>query len=236
MTKSDVAAMMRAIQRDARETGGLTGRPIIRAAVLDAMRAVHRPAFVSKADAARACENMPLPIGHGQTISQPFIVALMTDLLDLGSGARVLEVGTGCGYQAAVLAALGATVYSIEIVEALATAAAARLAALGYSAVTVKAGDGAGGWPEQAPFDGVIVTAAAPAIPPLLIEQLKPGGLLVIPVGQAASSQSLQRVCKRAGGGSQTMTVLPVAFVPLTGGGREPPSRAGTRAGRPGER
>ncbi len=217
MTKADVEAMLCAIEQDARETGGLTGRPVISAAVLDAMRTVHRPAFVSKSDAARAYENMPLPIGHGQTISQPFIVALMSELLDLGPGARVLEIGTGCGYQTAILAALGATVYSIEIVEDLATAAAARLGALGCPRVTVKAGDGYGGWPEQAPFDGVIVTAAAPAIPPPLVEQLKPGGLLIIPIGQAASSQSLQRVRKRADGGSQTTTVLPVAFVPLTG-------------------
>ena len=210
--------MLEAIARDARETGRQTGRPEIGAAVLDAMRAVPREAFVAAADRALAYENRPLSIGHGQTISQPFIVALMTALLDVEPGARVLEIGTGCGYQTAVLCALGAHVHSVEIVAPLATAAAARLAALGYAQATVRAGDGHAGWPEEAPFDGIIVTAAAPSIPPALVVQLKPGGCLVIPVGPAGATQRLTRVGKRADGSSDTKTVLPVAFVPLTGG------------------
>ena len=210
--------MMEAIARDARETGRQTGRPEMSAAVACAMRAVPRAAFVAEADAAQAYENRPLPIGHGQTISQPFIVALMTELLDIEPGARILEVGTGCGYQTAILCALGATVCSVEIVEPLAAAAAARLAALGHAEAAVRAGDGHAGWPEQAPFDGIVVTAAAPAVPPALVAQLKPGGRLVIPVGPAGATQSLQRLEKRADGSCKTRTVLPVAFVPLTGG------------------
>ena len=210
--------MLEAIARDARETGRQTGRPEIGAAVLDAMRAVPREAFVAAADRALAYENRPLSIGHGQTISQPFIVALMTALLDVEPGARVLEIGTGCGYQTAVLCALGAHVHSVEIVAPLATAAAARLAALGYAQVTVRAGDGHAGWPEEAPFDGIIVTAAAPSIPPALVAQLRPGGRLVIPVGPAGATQRLTRIGKRADGSSAAKTVLAVAFVPLTGG------------------
>ena len=210
--------MLEAIARDARETGRQTGRPEIGAAVLDAMRAVPREVFVAAADRALAYENRPLSIGHGQTISQPFIVALMTALLDVEPGARVLEIGTGCGYQTAVLCALGAHVHSVEIVAPLAAAAAARLAALGYAQATVRAGDGHAGWPEEAPFDGIIVTAAAPSIPPALVAQLRPGGRLVIPVGPAGATQLLTRVGKRANGSSAAKTVLAVAFVPLTGG------------------
>ena len=210
--------MLEAIAQDARETGRLTGLAEIDAPVLDAMRTVPREAFVPEAEAAWAYENRPLPIGNGQTISQPFIVALMTALLDVGPGARILEVGTGCGYQTAILCALGARVYSVEIVESLATAAAARLAALGYVQATVRAGDGHAGWPAEAPFDGIIVTAAAPSVPPALAAQLKPGGNLVIPVGPAGATQSLQRIEKHADGTRVAETVLPVAFVPLTGG------------------
>ena len=210
--------MLDAIARDAQETGDLTGRPVFSDAVMDAMRTVPRGAFVPKAEADFAWENRPLPIGHGQTISQPYIVALMTELLDIEPGARILEIGTGCGYQTAVLCALGAAVYSIEVVEPLATAAAARLADLGYAEATVRTGDGHTGWPEHAPYDGIIVTAAAPTVPPALVDQLTPGGCLVIPVGRAATTQSLQRICKRNDGSAETKTVLPVAFVPLTGG------------------
>ena len=210
--------MLDAIARDAQQTGDLTGRPVFSDAVMDAMRTVPRGAFVPEAEADFAWENRPLPIGHGQTISQPYIVALMTELLDIEPGARLLEIGTGCGYQTAVLCALGATVYSIEVVEPLATAAAARLADLGYRQATVRAGDGHAGWPEHAPYDGIIVTAAAPSVPPALVAQLRPGGNLVIPVGRAATTQSLQRIRKRADGSTETRTVLPVAFVPLTGG------------------
>ena len=210
--------MLDAIARDARETGGLTGRPVFGDAVMEAMRQVPRAAFVPEREAAFAYENRPLPIGHGQTISQPYIVALMTELLDIEPGARILEIGTGCGYQTAILCALGATVYSVEVVEPLATAAAARLTDLGYTEATVRAGDGRGGWPEHAPYDGIIVTAAAPSVPPALVAELKPGACLLVPVGRAAATQSLQRIQKRADGSSETKTVLPVAFVPLTGG------------------
>ena len=210
--------MLEAVARDARETGDKTGRPVFGAAVMEAMRTVPRAAFVPETEKPFAFENRPLPIGHGQTISQPFVVALMSELLDVEPGARILEVGTGCGYQTAVLSALGATVYSVEVVEALATAAAARLEALGYGRATVRAGDGHAGWPEEAPFDGVIVTAAAPSVPPDLVAQLKPGGCLVIPVGRAAKTQHLQRIERRADGSSEAKTVLPVAFVPLTRG------------------
>jgi len=213
-----VDTMLEAIARDARETGDQTGRPVFSDAVLDAMRTVPRAAFVPDAEAAFAHENRPLAIGHGQTISQPFIVALMTELLDVEPGARILEVGTGCGYQTAILCALGAMVHSVEVVEPLATAAAARLKALGYTQATVHAGDGHAGWPEGAPFDSIIVTAAAPSIPPALVAQLKPGGCLVIPVGRAAATQNLQRIEKRSSGLSEAKTLLPVAFVPLTGG------------------
>ena len=210
--------MLEAIARDARETGDKTGRPVFGNAVMEAMRTVPRAAFVPEAEKPFAYENRPLPIGHGQTISQPFVVALMTELLDVEPGARILEVGTGCGYQTAILCALGATVYSVEVVEPLATAAAARLAALGYAQATIRAGDGHAGWPEEAPFDGIIVTAAAPSVPAALLAQLKPSGCLVIPVGRAGETQHLQRIVKRADGSSEAKTVLPVAFVPLTRG------------------
>jgi len=159
----------------------------------------------------------PLPIGHGQTISQPYIVALMTSLVRPAKEHVVLEIGTGSGYQAAVLSRLAARVYSIEIVEPLAREAAARLKALGYANVTVRAGDGYKGWPEQAPFDAIVVTAAAPHIPQPLVEQLKPGGRMVIPVGSAPSSQDLMVVEKDHDGRARTRRALPVRFVPLTG-------------------
>ena len=210
--------MLDAIARDAQETGALTGRPVFADAVMDAMRTVPRAAFVPEGEKAFAWENRPLPIGHAQTISQPYIVALMTELLDVAPGARILEIGTGCGYQTAVLCALGAVVHSVEVVEPLAAAAALRLADLGYAGATVRAGDGRDGWPEHAPYDGIIVTAAAPSVPPALVTQLKPGGSLLIPVGRETATQSLQRIRKRADGSCETTTVLPVAFVPLTGG------------------
>ena len=210
--------MLDAIARDAQETGALTGRPVFADAVMEAMRSVPREAFVPQTEAAFAYENRPLPIGHGQTISQPYIVALMTELLDVEPGARILEIGTGCGYQTAILCALGATVYSIEVVEPLATAATARLADLGYAQATVRAGDGRGGWPEHAPYDGIVVTAAAPSLPPALLDQLRPGACLLIPVGRAATTQHLQRIRKRVDGSCEPTAVLPVAFVPLTGG------------------
>lgn len=200
-----------------------TGKDSLDARVLEAIQQVPRHAFVPGQEADYAYHNGPLPIGHGQTISQPFIVALMSDLLVselLGKGANqvVLEVGCGSGYQSAVLSLLVKQVYSIEIVPELAREAGERLMRLGFDNVTVRQGDGYHGWPEHAPFDGIIVTAAAPHIPQPLIEQLKPGGRMVIPVGSPYSSQDLLLVEKNGAGEVSTRNLLPVAFVPLTGG------------------
>ena len=211
-------AMVETIAALARDTGAETGRAQFSAPVMVAMGKVPRHRFVPDAQAAHAYDDRPLPIGNGQTISQPYIVALMTDLLDLKAGDRVLEIGTGCGYQAAVLAAIAREVYTIEIVAPLAAEAAARLATLGYRNVTARAGDGYRGWPEHAPFDAIIVTAAAPAVPPALIEQLKPGGRLVIPVGAQWEPQQLLVIDKNAAGATTTRRVLGVRFVPLTRG------------------
>jgi protein-L-isoaspartate(D-aspartate) O-methyltransferase len=209
-------AMVDTIAELARETGAETGRARFNARVMAAMNRVPRHRFVPADLELQAYANRPLPIGEGQTISQPFIVALMTDLIDVKSGDRVLEIGTGCGYQAAVLGELAREVYTIEIVAPLAKDAAARLAALGYRNVAAKSGDGYHGWPEHAPFDAIIVTAAAPAVPPALIAQLKPGGKLVIPVGAQWSGQSLLVIEKSADGKTTTRNALAVRFVPLT--------------------
>ncbi|MDF1561512.1 MAG: protein-L-isoaspartate(D-aspartate) O-methyltransferase [Deltaproteobacteria bacterium] len=181
--------------------------------VLVAMREVPRHRFVPPAYRAEAHADHPLPIGHGQTISQPYIVALMSQAAGIEPGDRVLEVGTGSGYQAAVLARMGAEVYSIEILEALAKEADARLKALGYP-VTVRHGDGYAGWPEKAPFDAIVVTAAPPQVPEPLKAQLKVGGRLVIPVGE--HFQSL-RVITRTPEGFTSRSIAPVRFVPMTG-------------------
>ena len=186
-------------------------------AVITALRKVPRPLFVPESQRDKAWENRPLPIGHGQTISQPNVVALMTDLLQIEPGDRVLEVGTGSGYQAAILAEVGAEVYSIEIVEELARSARKRLRELGYGKVHLRTGDGYHGWPEAAPFDGIIVTAAASHVPPPLVRQLKPGGRMVIPVGGRFTLQYLMLVEKDAQGTVSTRQLLPVIFVPLTG-------------------
>jgi protein-L-isoaspartate(D-aspartate) O-methyltransferase len=181
---------------------------------LAAMRAVPRHSFVPSSVAADAYADFPLAIGHGQTISQPYVVAFMTEALHLSGGEIVLEVGTGSGYQAAVLACIAAKVYTIEIVEPLATEARERLARLGYRNVSVRAGDGYAGWPEAGPFDGIVVTAAAPRIPEPLKAQLREGGRLVIPVGD-----DLQEivVVTRHGDAFLETRVLPVRFVPMTG-------------------
>ncbi|HEY6000438.1 MAG TPA: protein-L-isoaspartate(D-aspartate) O-methyltransferase [bacterium] len=184
--------------------------------VLAAMRAVPRHRFVPPELAAEAYEDHPLPIGEGQTISQPYIVALMTELLALRGGERVLEVGTGSGYQAAVLAELAGEVYSIEILAPLAQRAAATLAGLGYGRVRVRTGDGYLGWPEAAPFDAIVVTAAPDHVPQPLIDQLKIGGRLVLPVG--SYYQELV-VCTKTEAGLQRRSVVPVRFVPMTGEG-----------------
>jgi protein-L-isoaspartate(D-aspartate) O-methyltransferase len=204
------------IAQDAQDTAKLTGRERFDARVLAALRTVRREAFVPRSLAARAYVNAPLPIGAGQTISQPYIVALMTDLLDLRPDHHVLEVGTGSGYQAAVLAELAATVCSVEVIPELAARAAAALAAEGYGRVALRTGDGAQGWPERAPFDAIIVTAAARAVPPALVEQVRPGGRLVIPVGEAHGEQELRLLHKDAAGNVTSRSVLAVAFVPLT--------------------
>ena len=211
-------AMIDTIVEEARLTGADTGRPRLAPRVLEAMAAVPRDAFVPDDLAPHAWDNRPLPIGDGQTISQPFIVALMTDLLDPEPGDRVLEVGTGCGYQAAVLSRLVAEVYTVEYLPELGRTAEERLAALGRDNVRVRVGDGCAGWPEAAPFDGIIVTAGATRVPDTLVEQLAPGARLVIPVGDGRFGQELRVVVADADGAPETHSVLPVAFVPLRGG------------------
>ena len=211
--------MVEAVARMARDTARETGRASFAPAVMDAMGRVPRHRFVPPALVPRAYENNPLPIGQGQTISQPYIVALFTDLIEPKAGDVVLEVGTGSGYQAAVLAELVKTVYSIEIVEPLGREAERRLAANGYRNVVVRIGDGYAGWPEHAPFDAIVVTAAAPHVPEPLVAQLKPGGRMVIPVDAGAFGQDLLLIRKNADGTVSRTVVLPVRFVPLTGPG-----------------
>lgn len=189
--------------------------PALSAPLREALLTVPRHRFVPAALTDHAYADAPLPIGDGQTISQPFVVALMTALLDPGADEDILEVGTGSGYQAAVLSRLARQVYSIECVDTLAQAAAARLAALGYDNVTVRSGDGHEGWPEHAPYAGIIVTAAAAQVPPALLEQLAPGGRLVAPVGPHGGVQSLQVIDKDARGDERRRDIIAVAFVPL---------------------
>ncbi len=196
---------------------GLRGREISDPAVLAAVAAVPRHLFVPEEERGRAYADQALPIGSGQTISQPYIVALMTSLLGLKPGARVLEVGTGSGYQAAVLSHLAGEVYTIEILRPLAEGARRTLTDLGYRNVRFRVGDGFQGWPEAAPFDAIIVTAAPPAVPAPLLAQLKTGGRLVIPVGARDALQSLLVFTRRADGGFDRASVLPVRFVPMTG-------------------
>jgi protein-L-isoaspartate(D-aspartate) O-methyltransferase len=198
-----------------RETRLETGRAALSERTIAAMRKVPRHRFVLPGDERYAYDNRPLPIGHGQTISQPFIVALMTDLMDVKPSDRVLEIGTGCGYQAAVLAELAREVYTIEIVEPLGREAAQRLQALGYRNVVTKIGDGYQGWAEHAPFDAIMVTAAAHEVPAPLTEQLKPGGRLVIPVGTQWGGQTLLLIVKGQDGKLTRREVLAVRFVPL---------------------
>jgi protein-L-isoaspartate(D-aspartate) O-methyltransferase len=185
--------------------------------VLDAMRRVPRHEFVPDPFRAAAYQDHPLPIGHDQTISQPYIVAYMTELVDPQPTDRVLEIGTGSGYQSAVIAELAAEVYSIEIVDALAARARDTLTRLGYRNVQVRSGDGYGGWPEAAPFNKVIVTAAPPGLPQALVDQLAVGGTLVVPVGTQGSGQMMTVVRKTAEGVTSTQTI-PVRFVPMVKG------------------
>lgn len=198
----------------------VAARGIDEAEVLHAMRVVPRHLFVPIALRAKAYADRPLPIhtapgGAVQTISQPYMVAAMTAALGVTAGDRVLEVGTGCGYQAAVLAEVASEVFSLEVLPDLAGEAADRLAALGYRNVEVRAGDGALGWPEQAPFDGILVACGATAVPPALLDQLAPGRRLVVPVGEPGQTMDLQLWTRDEGGSYRTRSLMPVRFVPL---------------------
>lgn len=209
--------MLDVIQRDVRETRGYLGRERLEQKVVDAMGKVKRHAFVLPRSRKYAYENRPLPIGYGQTISQPYIVAIMTDLLDLKPSDRVLEIGTGSGYQAAVLAELVKEVYTIEVIRELGISAAKRLEELGYRNIKTRIGDGYYGWESHAPYDAIIVTAAAGNIPPPLFRQLKPGGRMIIPVKSFSQVQYLVLITKDKHGAMKTRQILPVRFVPLTG-------------------
>jgi protein-L-isoaspartate(D-aspartate) O-methyltransferase len=207
--------MLRDIERELQLTRRMIGRDRFSERVMAAMREVPRDHFVPEAERRFAYDNGPLPIGCGQTISQPYIVALMTDLLDVAETARVLEIGTGSGYQSAVLSRVVKQVYSVEIIDELSKRAQITLQTLGYDNVACRCDDGYQGWREHAPYDAILVTAAAPEIPAPLLEQLKPMARLVIPVGQPYSSQELMVVEKSAAGGFCTRGVLGVVFVPL---------------------
>lgn len=207
-------ALLKEIAVEAEMTAESTGLHEFDPRIMDVMSRIPRQDFVPSHERPYAWLNQPLPIGHRQTISQPFIVALMTNLLQPRPDHMVFEVGTGSGYQAAVLSELVKAVYSVELDPDLAKDAADRLQRLGYDNVSVRAGDGAAGWPDYAPFDGIIVTAAAEKIPPALVEQLKRGGRMVIPVN-AAVGQELLVLHKTKEGEVETKSVLPVSFVPL---------------------
>jgi protein-L-isoaspartate(D-aspartate) O-methyltransferase len=204
------------IERDVRATSETTGRDRLSDSVIAAMGTVPRHEFVPASQRGNAYLNRPLPIGEGQTISQPYIVALMTDLAELQPDSVVLEIGTGSGYQAAVLAEIARDVYTIEIVRTLGERATETLKRLGYDNVQVRIGDGYQGWPEAAPFDAIVVTAAPDEVPQPLIRQLRAGGRLVVPVGEEGAVQSLRVLQKDAAGNITTADVLPVRFVPLT--------------------
>lgn len=218
MRANKVDAMLRTIEREARLTASLTGRSTFDPRVMEALEQVPRDAFVPPEMLDQAFDNGPLPIGRGQTISQPYIVALMTDLLEPQATQTILEIGTGSGYQAAILALLVKQVYSLEIIPSLAAQAAGLLSRLGYDNVAVRTGDGHTGCPEHAPYDGIIITAAATHLPPALLEQLRPGGRLVVPVGLPYMAQELLLVEKDQAGRLHTRDILGVAFVPMTGG------------------
>lgn len=219
--EKDMNHMLEDIRLEVELTQEYIGFTRLSEAVMNAMAEVPRHRFVPDALQLFAYANGPLAIGHGQTISQPYIVALMTELLAIGPESIVLEIGTGSGYQTAVLSRLVKRVYSMEIVEPLAEAAKQRLQSLGYDNIRTRQGDGYLGWPEHAPYDAILVTAAAPYIPEPLIQQLRPGGRLVIPVGIPMEGQELLLVEKRSDGMTDTRPVLPVAFVPLVRGARQ---------------
>ena len=209
--------LVEAIEQDVRDTSLYLDKEALDPRVMTAIAKVPRHEFVPATQRRHAYANRPLPIGFGQTISQPYIVALMSDLIKPRPGDSVLELGTGSGYQAAMLAELTGHVYSIEIIEELGAQAAARLSRLGYDNVTLRIGDGYYGWEEHAPFDAIVVTAAASHVPPPLVAQLKPGGRMVIPVGSRFLTQQLVLIEKDPGGQLVTRQILPVRFVPLTG-------------------
>jgi protein-L-isoaspartate(D-aspartate) O-methyltransferase len=212
------ARMVAEIEATYAETRSLTGLPAMSPRVRAALGKVERHRLVPPEQRALAYRNHPLPIGQGQTISQPYIVALSTDLIAPQPQHLVLEVGTGSGYQAAILAETVGRVFSIEIIESLGKEAAERLRALGYNNIEIRIGDGYKGWPEKAPFDAIVVTAAAPRVPEALLEQLKPGGRLVIPVGEPGGAQDLLLIVKTAQGRLERKSILPVRFVPLVPG------------------
>ncbi len=211
------AAMIDTIETGVRETSLYLDKEALDQRVIDAMATVPRHEFVPADQLSNAYENRPLPIGHGQTISQPYIVAIMTDLLRLQPTDRVLEIGTGSGYQAAILGQLISSVHTIEIIEPLARDAKEKFSRLGYGNIESRIGDGYYGWEEQAPFDAIVVTAAASHVPPPLIRQLRPGGRMIIPVGSRFLTQQLVLISKSEDGQVTTRQILPVRFVPLTG-------------------
>jgi protein-L-isoaspartate(D-aspartate) O-methyltransferase len=210
-------AMVHIIEQDVRETSLYLNKQALDPLVISAMGKVPRHLFVPHNRRHNAYENRPLPIGYGQTISQPYIVAIMTDLLKPEQQDRVLEVGTGSGYQAAILAELVDSVYSMEIIRPLGETATERLQQLGYKNVHVRVADGYYGWEQHAPYDAIVVTAAASHIPPPLIAQLNPGGRMVIPIGSRFLVQELILIEKSNDGELKTRQIMPVAFVPLTG-------------------
>ena len=217
MVKKKLKHMLDEIEGEVKFTSGMIGKKKLDPKVMAAMSNTPREKFIPTSYVSHAYDNRPLPIGYDQTISQPYIVALMTDLLELGADDVVLEIGTGSGYQAAILSQLCKQVYSIEYVAELARLAKERLEDLGYSNVDTRAGNGYNGWLEHAPYDGIIVTAAATRIPEPLIEQLKPGGRMVIPVGRQYMHQELMLVEKDESGKVEQTEVLGVAFVPFKG-------------------
>ena len=210
-----VQAMLDEIAADTRETAARTGRAALSDRVMGAMSRVPRDVFVPDSLRASAWLNRPFPIGHGQTVSQPFVVALMTELANPQTRDRVLEIGTGSGYQTAILAELAESVFTVETIPELAAAARARLDSLGYDTIEYRTGDGHAGWPEAAPYDAIVVTAAPETVPEALTTQLAPGGRLVIPVGRRHEAQMLTLIEKSPDSTLKAREILPVAFVPL---------------------
>ncbi len=213
---SDIDQLIEEIQAETRYTCDTTGVSAIAPEVIKALRETPRELFIPDGLRGQAYENHPLPVGYGQTISQPYIVAIMTQLLLPQAGHRILEVGAGTGYQAAVLARLVRLVVSLEIIPALAAATAQRLRELAVSNVEIHCADGNHGWPKQSPYDGIIVTACAAKVPAALLDQLKPGGRMIVPVGEPYGFQDLYLIRKGSDGAIDSRAVLPVAFVPLT--------------------